>query len=135
MIMLLNELSLEEKKTFWNIANVLASVDGNAPEEESVLKQYSEEMGADFELISPEGIDIKAELESIRSSSLKSRKIMYFELFGVAYADTQFDEKEQKILNDACSILEIPDDVRLMLEESVKCIYDTYRKLVDVFND
>ena len=46
--MLLNELSLEEKKTFWNIANVLASVDGNAPEEESVLKQYSEEMGADF---------------------------------------------------------------------------------------
>ena len=60
---------------------------------------------------------------------------MYFELFGVAYADTQFDEKEQKILDDACSILEIPDDVRLTLEESVKCIYDTYRKLADVFND
>lgn len=133
--MLLNELSFEEKKAFWNIANVLASVDGSAPEEESVLKQYSEEMGTDFELINPSGIDIRAELYSFKSSSLKNRKIMYFELFGVAYADTQFDEKEQKILDDACSILEITDDVRTTLEESVKCIYDTYRKLADVFND
>lgn len=133
--MLLNELSFEEKKAFWNIANVLAAADGSVSEEESVLKQYCEEMGADFELIDPAGIDVKAELEGVKASSLKTRKIMYFELFGVAYADTQFDEKEQKILDDACSILEIPADVRVTLEDSVKCIYDTYRKLADVFND
>ena len=132
--MLLNELTLEEKKAFWKIANVLASVDGNAPEEESILKQYSDEMGTGFDLIDPAGIDITAELNSVSSGSLKSRKIMYFELFGVAYADTQFDEKEKKILDDACSILEIPDDVRKVLEDSVMCIYDTYRKLANVFN-
>ena len=132
--MLLNELTLEEKKAFWKIANVLASVDGNAPEEESILKQYSDEMGTGFDLIDPAGIDITAELNSVSSGSLKSRKIMYFELFGVAYADTQFDEKEKKILDDACSILEIPDGVRKVLEDSVMCIYDTYRKLADVFN-
>lgn len=132
--MLLNELNLEEKKAFWNIANVLASVDGNAPEEESILKQYSDEMGTGFDLIDPAGIDITAELNSVSTGSFKSRKIMYFELFGVAYADTQFDEREKKILDDACAVLEIPDDVRKVLEDSVICIYDTYRKLADVFN-
>ncbi|MBR5732671.1 MAG: hypothetical protein IKX80_04440 [Lachnospiraceae bacterium] len=132
--MLLNELTPEEKKAFWNIANVLASVDGNAPEEESILKQYSDEMGTGFDLIDPAGIDITAELNSVSTGSFKSRKIMYFELFGVAYADTQFDEREKKILDDACAVLEIPDDVRKVLEDSVICIYDTYRKLADVFN-
>lgn len=132
--MLLNELTPAEKKAFWNIANVLASVDGNAPEEESILKQYSEEMGTGFDLIDPVGIDITAELNSVSTGSFKSRKIMYFELFGVAYADTQFDEREKKILDDACAVLEIPDDVRKVLEDSVICIYDTYRKLADVFN-
>lgn len=132
--MLLNELTPAEKKAFWNIANVLASVDGNAPEEESILKQYSEEMGTGFDLINPTGIDITAELNSVSTGSFKSRKIMYFELFGVAYADTQFDEREKKILDDACAVLEIPDDVRKVLEDSVICIYDTYRKLADVFN-
>ena len=36
--MLLDELTLEEKKAFWNIANVLASADGRALAEESTVK-------------------------------------------------------------------------------------------------
>ena len=54
---------------------------------------------------------------------------MYFELFGVAYADTDFNEKEKNILEEACTVLEIKEDVRTVLENSVKTIYDTYREL------
>jgi len=132
--MLLDELTLEEKKAFWNIANVLASADGRALEEESILEQYNEEMGTDFEYPDASQIDIKNELESIRASSSKNRKIVYFELYGVAYADTSFDDREKKILDEVCLALSITDDVRETLESSVKTIFDTYRKLGDVFN-
>ena len=132
--MLLDELTLEEKKAFWNIANVLASADGRALEEVSILEQYNEEMGTDFEYPDASQIDIKNELESIKASSSKNRKIVYFELYGVAYADTSFDDREKKILDEVCLALSITDDVRETLESSVKTIFDTYRKLGDVFN-
>ena len=134
MHMLLDQLTLEEKKAFWNIANVLASADGRALEEESILEQYNEEMGTDFEYPDASQIDIKNELESIKASSAKNRKIVYFELYGVAYADTSFDDREKKILDEVCLALSITDDVRETLESSVKTIFDTYRKLGDVFN-
>ena len=132
--MLLDELTLEEKKAFWNIANVLASADGRALEEESILEQYNEEMGTGFEYPDASQIDIKNELESIKASSSKNRKIVYFELYGVAYADTSFDDREKQLLDEVCLALLITDDVRETLESSVKTIFDTYRKLGDVFN-
>ncbi len=132
--MLLDELSMEEKKAFWNIANVLASVDGRVMEEESILNQYNEEMGVNFAFIDASLVDIDKEIESISSSSLRSRKIVYFELFGVAYADTEFDDKEKAILDKVSHDLGISDDIREVLEKSVTTIYDTYRKLGEVLD-
>lgn len=132
--MLLDELSMEEKKAFWNIANVLASVDGRVMEEESILNQYNEEMGVNFAFIDASLVDIDKEIESIRSSSLRSRKIVCFELFGVAYADTEFDDKEKAILDKVSHGLGISDDIREVLEKSVTTIYDTYRKLGEVLD-
>lgn len=132
--MLLDELSMEEKKAFWNIANVLASVDGRVMEEESILNQYNGEMGVNFAFIDASLVDIDKEIESISSSSLRSRKIVYFELFGVAYADTEFDDKEKAILDKVSHGLGISDDIREVLEKSVTTIYDTYRKLGEVLD-
>lgn len=133
--MLLDELTLEEKRSFWNIANVLASVDGQiVAEEQSVLAQYVEEMGGGFEFIDPASVDVTAELNAVKGSALRNRRIMYFELFGVAYADTDFSDKEQKILREAADILDIADDVKETLETCVKNVYDSYRKLGDVLN-
>lgn len=132
--MLLDELSMEEKKAFWNIANVLASVDGRVMEEESILNQYNGEMGVNFAFIDASLVDIDKEIESISSSSLRSRKIVYFELFGVAYADTEFDDKEKAILDKVSHGLGISDDIREVLEKSVATIYDTYRKLGEVLD-
>ena len=132
--MLLDELSMEEKKAFWNIANVLASVDGRVMEEESILNQYNGEMGVNFAFIDASLVDIDKEIESISSSSLRSRKIVYFELFGVAYADTEFDDKEKAILDKVSHGLGISDDIREVLEKSVTTVYDTYRKLGEVLD-
>jgi len=130
--MLLDSLTLEEKKAFWNIANVLSAVDGRVDEEVSILKQYSEEMGVEFAFVDPASVDVAAELNSIKAGSLKDRKIVYFELFGVAYADTDFSDKEKAILDQTASTLEIADDVRATLEDCVKAIFDSYRRLGDV---
>lgn len=132
--MLLDELTLEEKKAFWNIANVLAAVDGRAASEESILNQYKDEMGEDFDPVDPAAVDIKSELGTLGASSIRNRKIVYFELFGVAYADTGFDEKEKDILDEAYAALGISSKDREFLESSVKTIFDTYRTLGDVLN-
>lgn len=132
--MLLDELTMEEKKAFWNIANVLASVDGSVMEEVSILNQYNEEMGVNFAFIDASLVDVKKEIESIKSSSLRNRKIVYFELFGVAYADTEFDDKEKAVLDEVSAGLDIADDDREVLEQSVKTIYDTYRKIGEVLD-
>ncbi len=132
--MLLDELTMEEKKAFWNIANVLASVDGSVMEEESILNQYNEEMGVNFAFIDASLVDVKKEIESIKSGSLRNRKIVYFELFGVAYADTEFDDKEKAVLDEVSAGLDIADDDREVLEQSVKTIYDTYRKIGEVLD-
>jgi tellurite resistance protein len=132
--MLLDELTMEEKKAFWNIANVLASVDGSVMEEVSILNQYNEEMGVNFAFIDASLVDVKKEIESIKSGSLRNRKIVYFELFGVAYADTEFDDKEKAVLDEVSAGLDIADDDREVLEQSVKTIYDTYRKIGEVLD-
>ena len=132
--MLLDSLTLEEKKAFWNIANVLASADGRALEEESILEQYNDEMGTGFEYPDASQIDINKELESIKNSSAKNRKIVYFELFGVAYADTEFTDREKNLLDEICLDLAIAESDRETLENSVRTIFDTYRKLGETFN-
>ena len=132
--MLLDQLTLEEKKAFWNIANVLASADGRALAEESILEQYNDEMSTGFEYPDASQIDINNELHSIKNSSAKNRKIVYFELFGVAYADTEFTDREKNLLDEICLDLAITDDVRGTLENSVRTIFDTYKKLGEVFN-
>ena len=73
--MLLDQLTFEEKKAFQNIANMLASTEGKALEEESILEQYNDEMGLGFEYRDASQIDINKELESIKNSSAKNRKI------------------------------------------------------------
>ena len=91
-------------------------------------------MGTGFEYPVASEIDLKKELGTLSGSSAKDRKIVYFELYGVAYADTAFDDREKQILDEVCLTLSITDDVRETLEESVKTIFDTYRKLGDLFN-
>ena len=132
--MLLDELTSSEKKAFWNIANVLAASDGRVIEEESILKQYSEEMGVDYEFVDPSSVDLKNELTALKASALRSRKIIYFELFGVAYADTDLDEKELGLLNEVSAALEIGPEVRASLENIIKSIFDSYKDLGNVLN-
>ena len=91
-------------------------------------------MGVDFELIDSADIDIKNELAKLGASSIRNRKIVYFELFSVAYADTEFDEKEKGILDEAYAALGISSNDREFLESSVKTIFDTYKTLGDVLN-
>ena len=133
--MLLDELSREEKKAFWSIVNLIAAADGSVSEEESILKQYKEEMGVDFEFIDPDSVDIELELNGLRDISLRKRKIVYFELFGVAYADTDLDEKETSLLDLVSTVLGISNDVKAELENTIKAIFDSYKKLGDILSE
>ena len=132
--MLLDELTQSEKTAFWNIANLLAASDGRIDEEESILKQYSEEMGGTLEFVDPSSVDLDSELSGFSGSALRNRKIIYFELFGVAYADTDLHEKELSILAKVRSALGIDPETSGSLENIVKNIFDSYKALGDILN-
>ncbi|MCR4703610.1 MAG: TerB family tellurite resistance protein [Saccharofermentans sp.] len=133
--MLLDELSRDEKIAFWNAANVLAAADGSISEEESILKQYAEEMGDDFGFVDPDTVDIYSEISTFKSSSVRTRKIVYFELYSVAYADTEFDAKEKRLLDDLSLALDISGEDRAKLESCVETIFGAYRRLGDVLGE
>ena len=132
--MLLDGLTKDEKRSFWNIANVVAAADGSILEEESILKQYTEEMGGEYEFVDPSAVDIENELNMFNTSDLKTRKIVYFELYSVAYADTEFDVKEQELMNKIYDALEISAEDRAALEDCVKTIFGAYEKLGGILN-
>lgn len=132
--MLLDGLTKDEKRSFWNIANVVAAADGSISEEESILKQYTEEMGGEYEFVDPSAVDIENELNMFNTSDLKTRKIVYFELYSVAYADTEFDVKEQELMNKIYDALEISAEDRAALEDCVKTIFGAYGKLGGILN-
>ena len=91
-------------------------------------------MGVDYEFVDPSSVDLKKEITALKESSLKNRKIIYFELFGVAYADTDLDEKELGLLDEVSAALEIGPEVRASLENIIKSIFDAYKDLGNVLN-
>ena len=48
--------------------------------------------------------------------------------------DTEFDDKEKAVLDEVSAGLDITDGDREVLEQSVKTIYDTYRKIGEVLD-
>ena len=134
--MLLKELTREEKNVFWNIACVLASVDGEVSEEEKlILKQYNEEMNVEFDVVEPASIDISSEIMMIKDNARRNLKIIYFELYGLAYSDMVLDERETRILDAVCKVFQITSEDRRKIEECVDSINSTYLKLGGVLND
>lgn len=101
--MYLSILKETEKKMFLHLAYALSSADGNmADEEKTMIDHYCEEMG--IEKSTPTIVDkskIVNELDMV--TELQSKKIIIFELIGLAIADNSYDEAEKQFISKAVS--------------------------------
>ena len=120
--MFLHELSKDEKKSFWVIANYLTMVDGEMQDEEQeLLDAFDAEMNETFTEIHPSQVDFRRAIDSFKSSTERIKKIVYFALFGIAAADGEYTTEEERMIELTRREFLISDSDGSLLE---KCIRD-----------
>ena len=133
--MFLQELNAEEKKLFWDIANAVVMVDGTITEQETeLLEQYLTELEEDYEVLSPNVINIDNELLRLKNCEERIRKIICFELCGLVYADSDYCKEEKDMIQRICNQMEISEEVFGKMEACVQEICDAYKKLGEILN-
>ncbi len=98
--MYLTLLDEKEKESFLGLAYNLAAADGNySDEEKAMIRSYCQEM--QFEFDDTKMVKETSELlNAINSgSNTKIKKIIIFELIGLAMADGGYDKDEKELIN------------------------------------
>ena len=129
--MYLSILKKEEKKLFLDLAYSLASADGNiADEEKTIIDHYCDEMEIEKQL--PTTVD-KSEIVNklTEVSDMQNKKIIIFELIGLAMADNNYDEAEKEFITEAVSQFELSIDYM----ESCEKIISEYLSLQAKINN
>lgn len=91
-------LKQNEKENFLKLAVALSSADGNfGKEEHFMISQYCDEMGLDNHI--PNDVDKDFIVNEIANdSSIQNKKIMIFELLGLAMSDKNFNKSEETLI-------------------------------------
>ena len=130
--MFLANLNQKEKAVFWDVANAIVRVDGVIAEVEmEMLNQYQDEMHTAF----AEGdakIDKMELLASLKDSSQAVKKMIYFELFGLVYADAKYTKDEENLMKNVQMLFGITDEDARALEKCVVTIMNTYGELGEI---
>ena len=133
--MFLMELEEEEKKLFWTLAINMIMADGIISEEElNLLNQYQKEMGTSFKLERGYVLTTDDLSKDIESCSKRTKRVILFELLGLAYSDHEFAREEQDIIDKYAKISGVsPTEC----DEMKKCIDEVskvYSRLAIVLN-
>lgn len=132
--MFLSQLNRKEKEIFWNLANIVMRSDNEATQAElDMLETYEEEMQEDFtdcEL----NHDFTALLEELQGASTRIKKIIYFELYGLVYADGKYQSEERDLMAEMQQAFALTDADAKALGQAVIDIMNIYTKLGEIIN-
>ena len=110
--MFLKEFNKEEAKAFINLVNQFANVDDNfAKEEEKLIKEYKNELNIeeDYDLV----LAYDDVISILRRSSERIKKIVYFELVGLALIDGNYEDIEVDFLDKIAIDLDINRSMKI----------------------
>lgn len=128
--MFLNELSVNEKKVFLQLATAMAKQDGAfTKEEHELLNSFSKECGISYDEL--ESLDFSELLESLKNSTDKSKRIILLGLIGMSIQDAKYMYSERKFLNlvaDNFLIAQFEVD-------DIISMYDHYLSIVGTLSD
>ena len=130
--MFLNELSYQEKKMFLDLSiHVAKANDELAAEEKALISAYCNEMQLPaIELYETEPMETVTAYFEL--ADMRVKKIVLLEIFGLAYVDGSFDEKEIEMVKKFADAIGITEPVYDKLHESIKEYYDVCHKLAEV---
>lgn len=110
--MFLKEFNKEEAKAFINLVNQFANVDDNlVKEEEKLIKEYKKELNIeeDYDLV----LAYDDVISILRRSSERIKKIVYFELVGLALIDGNYEDIEVDFLDKIAIDLDINRSMKI----------------------
>lgn len=110
--MFLKEFNKEEAKAFINLVNQFANVDDNfVKEEEKLINEYKNELNIeeDYDLV----LAYDDVISILRRSSERIKKIVYFELVGLALIDGNYEDIEVDFLDKIAIDLDINRSMKI----------------------
>ena len=123
--MFLNELSKNEGISFMQLVKGLANSDNIfAKEEKNLYNDYLDELNIKESEITE--INLNSVYETLKSSSERSKNIIYFELIGLALIDGKYDEKEVDLLEEIGKELDVKRNKRISFANYFYNFVDIY---------
>jgi tellurite resistance protein len=118
--MYLSLLNAKQKKLFLSLAFNLSNSDGNFSDaEKDVVESYFKEMNIRIELNEVD-TDMQRVMEEINVfCEPKEKRIIVFELIGLAMADLKYDEAERTIISEAIEIFNMKPDFKDFCERKL----------------
>lgn len=123
--MFLEELNKKECIAFVNLIHALANIDEVFSEKErELIDDYIRELNLTKDAIGELTFD--GAVQEVAKSTDRSKNIIYFELFGVALVDGEFDNKEIEFLNSLASKIGISAKKQQDFIDYFKTVQETY---------
>lgn len=118
--MFLNTLKSEEKKRFFDLAYLVATSDGEySSEEKMLMNSYADEMSIAWNENAPSE-SVEAIIDILeKECSIKEKKIIVFEIIGLAMSDGHYDAEEKKIVCSMCKTFGLQESYA---DECERCI-------------
>jgi len=137
--MFLNVLSEENKKIFIDLAIVVACADDSFdPEEKDLIEAYKQEMGIEY--YHPE---VRTEINSIISNIVlscteKEKRIVVFEIIGLAKSDKIYDSREKELVNRIATAIGVDSvyigECELLIDEYLSLHEKLLQVVLDEYN-
>jgi DnaJ-domain-containing protein 1 len=133
--MFLNSLNPTEKDNFMKLAMTLIKADGVVEEsEKQILSAYANEMQIQVRSLDEQCDTDKVIEELAKSSSLKTRRIIFLELLALAFADGNYVAEEKELLKCLANAFELDRtfiDRAVNLEDAYVAAYMSLVNLVE----
>ena len=110
--MYLINLSENVKKSFIELAYLVAVSDNNFGEEEKiVMEAYKNELQIEYDFQTMDGsINLDAVVQSLCAEANEAeKKIIVFEIIGLAMTDNQYDDEEKKMIKQINEAFQLDD--------------------------
>lgn len=103
--MFLSLLNDKQKKMFLSLAYDLAAIDGDfGQDEKTAIESYSREMDMDMKREDADE-DINHVIEQLNENcGLREKKIVVFEMIGLAMTDCNYDKGEREVVRNAIDV-------------------------------
>lgn len=125
--MFLKDYNKAQKQGFWILANQLVMADGKREKkEELMLEGYKAEMEMYDLEIKNYSDDVKAVIKKMNLSK-RQKKILMFELIGLAFSDSYYDVSEELYLKKVQRALDLDgNDIKIIggFVNDTLCLYE-----------